>query len=359
MAMSSNHSIITISYTELHQSSPSPSTLFAKIAQGFGNQDDCKGIIAITDIPNYPALRSKALTLIHRLATQTSQEVLEELEDPKSYYAVGWSHGKEKVEADKFDLGKGSFYFNPITDDPLDAILERDFGNGKVDEEDLEEEQTTLEIPTETMARRERERTEFLSHAEGNGAFYAPNIWPDKALPELRETAMEMGGLIRDIGKLVARQCDEYVLSQCDTDTYSSGKIQNVIDNSLCCKGRLLHYFPVFVAPVEDKNDANANANANSNGVCENNNQDQTVAKDVDFSDWCGWHNDHCSLTGLVPAMYFNSDGEEVSCPDPAAGLYIKSRNGALVHVQVPSDALAFQIGGEYCSQVVLYHTIH
>ena len=72
-----------------------------------------------------------------------------------------------------------------------------------------------------------------------------------------------------------------------------------------------------------------------------------------------GWHNDHCSLTGLVPAMYFNSDGEEVSCPDPAAGLYIKSRNGALVHVQVPSDALAFQIGGEYCSQVVLYHTIH
>ena len=98
MAMSSNHSIITISYTELHQSSPSPSTLFAKIAQGFGNQDDCKGIIAITDIPNYPALRSKALTLIHRLATQTSQEVLEELEDPKSYYAVGWSHGKEKVD---------------------------------------------------------------------------------------------------------------------------------------------------------------------------------------------------------------------------------------------------------------------
>ena len=302
------------------------------------------------------------------------------------------------MEADKFDMGKGSFYFNPITHDPLEAILQRDFGigigigngngdgdgngNGKTNEnEDSEEEQTTtaLDEPNTIITNREKERKAFLTHAEGNGAFYAPNIWPHRTLPELQDTAMEMGGLIRDIGKLVARQCDAYVLSQCDIDadadadtdadtdadadtdtdtgvnTYSPGKIQHVIDNSLCCKARLLHYFPV-VAAAETDNDADANSNGvhvhagSGNSICcdnENENQDGTVANDGDFSDWCGWHNDHCSLTGLVPAMYFNGDGEEIPCPDPAAGLYIKSRNGDLFHVQVPSDALAFQIGGE------------
>ena len=37
------------------------------------------------------------------------------------------------------------------------------------------------------------------------------------------------------------------------------------------------------------------------------------MAEDNDFSDWCGWHNDHGSLTGLVPAMYMNREGKEVS----------------------------------------------
>jgi hypothetical protein len=44
--------------------------------------------------------------------------------------------------------------------------------------------------------------------------------------------------------------------------------------------------------------------------------------------------------------MYFDSaSGAQVACPDPHAGLYIRSRSGQLVHVSVPPDALAFQIG--------------
>ena len=43
--------------------------------------------------------------------------------------------------------------------------------------------------------------------------------------------------------------------------------------------------------------------------------------------------------------MYINADGNEIECPDPSAGLYIKSRKGKLVHVKVPTDCLAFQIG--------------
>lgn len=57
-------------------------------------------------------------------------------------------------------------------------------------------------------------------------------------------------------------------------------------------------------------------------------------------------HNDHGSLTGLVPGMYMDCHGNALpTCPDPDAGLYIKSRNGSIHHVCLPSDSLAFQVG--------------
>ena len=62
-------------------------------------------------------------------------------------------------------------------------------------------------------------------------------------------------------------------------------------------------------------------------------------------SSWCGWHNDHGSLTGLTVAMFNDKDGKEVPCPDSKAGLYIRSRSGALTRVVLPSDVMAFQIG--------------
>ena len=57
------------------------------------------------------------------------------------------------------------------------------------------------------------------------------------------------------------------------------------------------------------------------------------------------WHNDHGSLTGLLPALYLDPNGQVVDCLDPQAGLYIKSRAGELVHAQLPSNALMFQVG--------------
>lgn len=58
-----------------------------------------------------------------------------------------------------------------------------------------------------------------------------------------------------------------------------------------------------------------------------------------------GWHNDHGSLTGLVPALYLNKDQEVIPNPDPTSGLFIRSRQGELVKVDMPPDHLAFQIG--------------
>jgi len=102
-------------------------------------------------------------------------------------------------------------------------------------------------------------------------------------------------------------------------------KLEKILRHSKCCKARLLHYF----ATENESNDDSA----------------EIETDDTEFSNWCGWHNDHGSLTGLLPALYLNSDGEIVDCPDSKAGLYIKNRSGKLVHAKIPENAIAFQVG--------------
>ena len=164
------------------------------IGQAFGDSPTSLGIIAITNVPpHYSALRSKLLKLSHQFATQTSKEMRISLTREDTFYSVGWSHGKEKLEGDKLDMGKGSFYANPLTDSPIESILKRDF-----DEEEEEEEL-------------KKRRNEFLTMAEQNPAFYAPNVWPSEELPEMEYTMKEMGKLIQGIGIMVATLCDAYV----------------------------------------------------------------------------------------------------------------------------------------------------
>ena len=57
------------------------------------------------------------------------------------------------------------------------------------------------------------------------------------------------------------------------------------------------------------------------------------------FSGWCGWHNDHGSLTALCPGILHDEAGPDprqplVVSPDPDAGLYIRSRAGK-VHASI------------------------
>lgn len=127
-----------------------------------------------------------------------------------------------------------------------------------------------------------------------------------------------------------------YNRNQCPT--YPKGKLEAVLTQSLCCKARLLHYFPATTTDCDTDTEQKKDGKLFSE-------KDADTNDDTDYSTWCGWHNDHGSLTGLVPAMYLNADGEEVPSPDPAAGLYIKSRLGDLVHVRVPPNALCYQIG--------------
>lgn len=201
----------------------------------------------------------------------------------ESMYSFGWSHGKEMMKAGVPDYSKGSYYANPQYDDPFNSD------------------------------------PELLKRYP---SFCHPNIWPSDDLPQLEHAFKAMGQLVVKVGLLVAKQCDTYVKSR--QPSYSpDNRLFDIINTAKTCKARLLHYFP---AP-----DSAAATNA-------------TVDEDS-ISSWCGWHNDHGSLTGLVPAMYMNSAGEEVPNPDPASGLYIRSRTGNLVQVKVPADHLAFQIG--------------
>lgn len=147
----------------------------------------------------------------------------------------------------------------------------------------------------------------------------------------------------RQVGALVARQCDAYVRSR--SPTYAARRLETIVRESTVAKGRLLHYFPMEEPGADGNGD-----------------------EDDGVSTWCGWHNDHGSLTGLTPAMYLDEEGKELEASQlqqasfAGSGLFVLSRVGDLVQVVgVPADHLLFQIGetAEIHSGGVLQATPH
>lgn len=149
--------------------------------------------------------------------------------------------------------------------------------------------------------------------ARENPAFFAPNVWPTTIMPELEPAFKDLGQLVVTVGRLLTKPCDAYVKSRCPG--YQHDKLTSVLDKSMCHKGRLLHYFA----------------------------RDDTLLDQTTADGWCGWHNDHSSLTGLVPGMFLDGRGHQVTCSD--AGLSIQSRHGSVVSVELPPNSLGFQIG--------------
>ncbi|CAB9527353.1 Conserved hypothetical protein [Seminavis robusta] len=125
-----------------------------------------------------------------------------------------------------------------------------------------------------------------------------------------------MGQCIAKVGRMVSRVCRVF----CEQHGVLVD-LENILTESLNCKARLLHYF-----------EANNNSTQPDEG-------DQL---------WCGWHNDHGSLTGLVPAMYLSTQKPQKqlpAAPDSNAGLYIHSRSNEVVKVSLPTDCIGYQIG--------------
>ncbi|CAF1856974.1 hypothetical protein HID58_061372 [Brassica napus] len=141
------------------------------------------------------------------------------------------------------------------------------------------------------------------------------NIWPRNSLPELEGAFKALGKLMFEVGLMVAYHCDLYVSK--GTKQHEMQNLENILLGSRCHKGRLLYYFPA---------------------------QDTTTQNCDSISSWCGWHTDHGSLTGLTRAI-FSRNSVEVPCPDPASGLYIRTRSGQVVKVVYGEDEIAYQIG--------------
>eukprot|EP01018_Ginkgo_biloba_P002059 Gb_10635 [translate_table: standard] len=163
-------------------------------------------------------------------------------------------------------------------------------------------------------------------------SYCRPNLWPRNVLPELEPAFKDLGRLIFDVGLLLAYHCDKYVSKR--NPNQEALNLELMLSRSLCHKGRLLHYFPA----------AKSDCAQNIDGA----------------SSWCGWHTDHGSLTGLTCAMYMKDDSE-ISCPDNTAGLYIKTRTGAIVKAVYGENDLAYQVGEatEILSKGLFHATPH
>lgn len=222
--MPRNADIVKITYKDLVTacSNDNQSSIDNLIEQAFGNANSSSlGIIAITDIPSLPSLRSKLLPLAPKLAALPPNQ-LDEITAPQSQYQVGWSHGREKLEGDKPDFSKGSYYANPLTDDLVESMLERrryaatsthdDDDDNKISVQDKQQMQELLKWDESLNQIKSEEELRQLAHA--NPAFFAPNVWPTKSLPELECALKEMGQLIHQVGVHLARCCDLYVAAR-------------------------------------------------------------------------------------------------------------------------------------------------
>lgn len=168
---------------------------------------------------------------------------------------------------------------------------------------------------------------------------YHPCSRPNDDLPEMEPAFKALGQMIVSTGLEVARHCDNYVKSICPA--YENGKLESIIRESKCCKGRLLHYYSNDDTDVNSKEELLSNNEIceiectprildNSNRIdsdqpCEHPAEQSSSGSttDQEFSSWCGWHNDHGSLTGLTAAMLLDKDGHVVTDPDPLSGTVI------------------------------------
>lgn len=143
------------------------------------------------------------------------------------------------------------------------------------------------------------------------------NKWPAAGVIDgFEDSFKELGKFINGIGIEVAKNLDKFVKARCEA--YEDGLIEKHLKESTRTTGRLLHYFPV----------------------------DKTI--DTTDMKWCGWHNDHGTLTGLCSAMYLDRDFKEVDprdIEDDVSGLFAMTRNHQEVKVKIPQNSLAFQIG--------------
>ncbi|KAH7104730.1 hypothetical protein BKA62DRAFT_819817 [Auriculariales sp. MPI-PUGE-AT-0066] len=197
---------VTISYNDLIND---PTSLQNQISKAFGSEPDCLGIVVVKDLPDgYAPLREQLLKIAYEFASLPEDEK-EKSVDAASRYSYGWSHGKEIMNGVPDVLFQGSFYANPIIDEP--------------------------EV---TPAKRK----EFLE-------YHCRNIWPEKT--GLEKAFKELGQFVFNVGTKLAAACQPFVDSH-----QSAVSLPDMFKKPYTTKGRLLHYFPPPANFVQDDNEA-------------------------------------------------------------------------------------------------------
>ncbi|GFR46408.1 hypothetical protein Agub_g7990 [Astrephomene gubernaculifera] len=327
--------------------------LSAEIEQAYG--PDGLGALVIKNVPGFVQHRGRLLRLADVFA-RLPEAVKSKYEDVASLYNVGWSHGRESLESGRPDTHKGSYYGNPLVDDQLnpkpgdvlkpwlhDAIPSSASPTHITHTSDQQQQQHPASSTTSTSifsggggglaaGGKQLSEEEAQQLRRLFPGYYRSNVWPTEELPELEEAFKQLGRLVCAAGCLLAVHCDRYVSSRLGTPP---GEVAGVLHRSLNPKARLLHYFPVSEEEQTAAQPTSAPPAAEGGALAPVSHEEP----------WCGWHSDHGSLTGLTAAMYIDSAGNEVPCPDPTAGLYIRDRQGRVVRAVIPPDCLAFQVG--------------
>ncbi len=143
-------------------------------------------------------------------------------------------------------------------------------------------------------------------------------------MPDFEPAVRAAAKLMIEVGAVVARHCDAVANAATGRPPALHHQFESIIADSQHHASRVLHYFA-------SKGDGT---------------QDDPTSSTVS-DNWCGWHNDHCLLTALLPAGYHeDSSGRLIPNPDPKAGLYVKNRQGQVFKVGgAGEDTLLLQIG--------------
>ena len=293
MAAVAKADVVIVNYADL-LSPKTSNELRAALDAAFSY--DGPGLIAVRGIPDFVDARKQALPYAYALG-HLSDDVKLSLERPSSLYSFGWSHGKEMLRKDVKDLSKGSFYANPMFDVPTtDADLIQQY-------------------PT----------------------YCAANVWPtEDELPGFKSAYQALAQIMVRAGAALASHCDNLCAQQQQLQAPPSLGLRRVVEESRAHKARMLYYFPV-PQPSEAAPDA-ASVPAAAPAAAPS-------TLDDDVSSYCGWHNDHGSLTALTSSMYFDATGSEIQSPDTSCGLHVRSRRGVTLQVAIPPDCCAFQVG--------------
>ncbi|KAG7450168.1 Clavaminate synthase-like protein [Guyanagaster necrorhizus] len=273
---------VSVSYTTLVSA---PESLGDSIERAFGSGPECLGIIIVRDLPpSYAAYRQRLLTLAYKFA-KLDENVREQYTDASSNYSFGWSHGKEIMNG-KPDVLKGSYYANPLIDNP----------------------------PVSPQHRKEWPE------------YYAQNIWPkpdEKGVEGFEEAFKDLGRFVSDVGCTLAEACQPFALSRFSDVSMSLPKL---ISTSQTTKARLLHYFP----PSQE-----------NSLPAEDGPMDSWCGFHLDHSLLTGL----CSAMYLSEGESDLSEPTVVQSASISSGLYIRTRGGELTKVSIPEDNLAFQTG--------------